>query len=141
MACTCGQAWHVGAMEIIFGGLMKRLAAYWIFLALISTAPGLSSALEAQGKRVVLHFFYGKECPHCRQIEPEIEALVKGKPGLELKKYEVWYNKENRATLIRMAKERGKNAQGVPTVIIGNDVYTGSDMARIRGLVAKNTRK
>ncbi len=120
---------------------MKRTAACLIVLAVVSTAAGLSPAARSQEKKVVLHFFYGKECPHCRQIDPEIEALVKGNPRLELKKYEVWYNKTNRDLLMRMAKERGKSAQGVPTIIIGNDVYLGSDMAKIRSLAVKNTRK
>lgn len=123
------------------GANMKRADACWIVLAVVLTAAGLSHAAGAQEKKVVLHFFYGKECPHCRQIEPEIQALVKRNPRLELKKYEVWYNKGNRDLLMRMAKERGKSAQGVPTVIIGNDVYLGSDMAKIRALVVKNTRK
>lgn len=123
------------------GANMKRAAACWIVLAVVSTAAGLSPAAMAQEKKVVLHFFYGKECPHCRQIEPEIEALVKGNPRLELKKYEVWYNTGNRDLLMRMAKERGKSAQGVPTVIIGSDVYLGSDMSKIRALAVRNTRK
>ncbi len=123
------------------GANMKRAAACWIVLAVVSTAAGLSPAARAQEKKVVLHFFYGKECPHCRQIEPEIEALVKGNPRLELKKYEVWYNTGNRDLLMRMAKERGKSAQGVPTVIIGSDVYLGSDMSKIRALAVRNTRK
>jgi thiol-disulfide isomerase/thioredoxin len=113
-----------------------------MMVLLFCTADSMTRrSLEAQVKKVVLHFFYGRECPHCKKIEPEIESLVKSNPRLELKKYEVWYNKDNRALLMRMAKERGKSAQGVPTVVIGNDVYLGSDMAKIRDLAAKNTRK
>ncbi len=122
---------------------MKRTAALFMMMSLLFCASGAIRTLpvEAQAKKVVLHFFYGRECPHCKKIEPEIESLVKSNPRLELKKYEVWYNKDNRALLMRMAKERGKSAQGVPTVVIGNDVYLGSDMAKIRDLAAKNTRK
>ncbi len=122
---------------------MKRTTALCtMMLLLFCTADSMTRrSVEAQVKKVVLHFFYGRECPHCKKIEPEIESLVKSNPRLELKKYEVWYNKDNRALLMRMAKERGKSAQGVPTVVIGNDVYLGSDMAKIRDLAAKNTRK
>jgi thiol-disulfide isomerase/thioredoxin len=122
---------------------MKRVAVFFSAMVLLFCTSGFVAgfAAEARAGKVVLHFFYGRECPHCKKIEPEIESLVKSNPRLELKKYEVWYNKDNRALLMRMAKERGKSAQGVPTVVIGGDVYLGSDMAKIRELAAKNTRK
>ncbi|HSV96874.1 MAG TPA: thioredoxin family protein [Spirochaetota bacterium] len=122
---------------------MKRTAALFASLVPLFCTSGAITTLsvEAQEKKVVLHFFYGRECPHCKRIEPEIESLVKSNPRLELKKYEVWYNTDNRALLMRMTEERGKSAQGVPIVIIGADVYLGSDMAKIRDIAAKNTRK
>ena len=122
---------------------MKRAAALIAMTVLVFGTTGsiTRQPVEAQAGKVILHFFYGRECPHCKKIAPEIESLVKRNPRLELKKYEVWYNKDNRALLMRMAKERGKSAQGVPTVIIGDDVYLGSDMAKIRDLAARNTRK
>jgi len=94
----------------------------------------------AQQQKVVLYFFYGRECPHCRQIEPEVEKLVKN-ANMVIKKYEVWHDKSNRALLMSMAKERGTDAQGVPTIIIGKDVYLGSDMGKIRELVRRNAKK
>lgn len=122
---------------------MKRTTVFFSAMVLLFCTAGFVAGFsaEAQTGKVVLHFFYGRECPHCKKIEPEIESLVKSNPRLELKKYEVWYNKDNRALLMRMAKECGKSAQGVPTVVIGGDVYLGSDMAKIRELAAKNTRK
>ncbi len=103
--------------------------------------PATEPAIFAQDKQVVLYFFYGKTCPHCKKIDPEIEALARSYPNLTVKKYEVWYDKNNRNMLLSMAKERGVAAQGVPTIIIGKDVYLGSDMGKIREIVRRNVKK
>ncbi len=41
-----------------------------------------------------LLYFYGEECDDCIRMHPRLERLKK-ETGLELKKYEVWHNKEN----------------------------------------------
>lgn len=57
--------------------------------------------------------FYGKECPHCVRMELLMERLEK-EEGLQLKRYEVWHNKENAVKM----KQYDKNfCGGVPFFI------------------------
>jgi glutaredoxin-related protein len=40
-----------------------------------------------------LLFFYGEECPHCIEIEKIVDRL--NIEGFNIRKIEVWHNKEN----------------------------------------------
>lgn len=40
-----------------------------------------------------LLFFYGLECPHCIVVEKHVDKLIA--EGFNIKKVEVWHNKEN----------------------------------------------
>ncbi len=40
-----------------------------------------------------LLFFYGLECPHCITVEKHVDKLIT--EGINIKKIEVWHNKEN----------------------------------------------
>ncbi len=40
-----------------------------------------------------LLFFYGLECPHCLIAEKHVDKLIA--EGVNIKKIEVWHNKEN----------------------------------------------
>lgn len=54
--------------------------------------------------------FYGKECGHCKKMEPLIERLEK-ELGVTVQKMEVWHNEENEKKFVDEA--RGI-CQGVP---------------------------
>ena len=38
--------------------------------------------------------FYGRQCPHCVQMEPLVEKLEKD-TGVKVDQYEVWHSEEN----------------------------------------------
>lgn len=38
--------------------------------------------------------FYGKECPHCHNMDPLVERLEK-ETGVKVEKMEVWHDAEN----------------------------------------------
>jgi len=40
-----------------------------------------------------LLFFYGLECPHCIPMEVIVDKLIS--EGVNIKKVEIWHNKEN----------------------------------------------
>jgi thiol-disulfide isomerase/thioredoxin len=48
-------------------------------------------------KRLI--WFYGKECPHCRQLHPMVDQYCK-ENGVEIVQLEVWHNEQN-AQLMR----------------------------------------
>jgi thiol-disulfide isomerase/thioredoxin len=68
---------------------------------------------------VELYFFWGKGCPHCAQEEIFLKQLEKKYPQLEVKSYEVWYNRENANLFSQMAEAYGARPEGVPTTFIG----------------------
>ncbi|MFW5770730.1 MAG: thioredoxin family protein [Spirochaetota bacterium] len=120
---------------------MKGFAACTItVLFMMMQLMALPGAMADDNAKVTLYFFYGKDCPSCKAVEPRIDALADEYPGLVVEKYEVWHDKENRDKLIEMARKRKATAKGVPTIIIGDDVYLGSNITYIQRLVQKNTK-
>ncbi len=135
------------------------VAACFVWPACSKDAPDYSTAdkAESAGKArektapgtMTLQFFYGNECPHCNKIKPEVESLGESCPGLEVKKYEVWHNTANQDLLSGMlegkkrvdAPGKSSTAQGVPTTIVGDEYYVGSDMIVIRNMVVRALKK
>lgn len=109
-------------------------------MVLLSAAGSIQFSDNALAqKKTTVYYFYGKNCPHCAKAEPIIQNLVR-RYRLHLEKFEVWYNAANRNKLVAMAKERGKNVQGVPTIIVGNAVYTGSNEAKLEEVIKQNAK-
>lgn len=48
--------------------------------------------------------FYGKECPHCHEMEPLVEKLEK-ETGAKVDRLEVWHNEENMKTMEKYDKD------------------------------------
>jgi len=120
---------------------MKSFAACTVtVLFIMMQLMAVPGAMAGDNDKVTLYFFFGKDCPSCKAVEPRIDTLADEYPGLVVEKYEVWYNKENRDKLIEMARERKATAKGVPTIIIGDDVYLGSNITYIQRLVKKNIK-
>ena len=103
--------------------IMKILYITIALFLVFSNLNITESNLAAKSKKII-YYFYGTGCPNCKQTDPIVKKLSK-KYGLVLKKYEVWYNKKNRAFLLNMAKKINKRPQGVPLVIIEKDMYLG----------------
>lgn len=76
-------------------------------------------------KTFVVYFFWGKGCPHCEDEKRFIDAIKKESPAMEVRDYEVWYNKKNAALLAGMLKAYGVKASGVPVTFIDEQVVTG----------------
>ena len=76
-------------------------------------------------KTVVVYFFWGKGCPHCENEKRFIDAIKKESPAMEVRDYEVWYNKKNAALLAGMLKVHGMKTSGVPVTFIDEQAITG----------------
>lgn len=57
----------------------------------------------------MLYFFYGSECPHCHEVLPIVDKLIK--EGTEITKLETWHDEKNAAQLEKV--DAGK-CGGVP---------------------------
>lgn len=99
---------------------MKKL----IFLITLTFFLFLPSFVSAQQK-VQLWFFWGQGCPHCAAEKPFLEELAKKYPQLEIKEFEIYYNKENQQLFEKVAKAYNTSASGVPMTFVGKDFVLG----------------
>lgn len=121
---------------------MKKFFVYAIITASVfvwfcgNTSPSTSHGYAADR---TLYYFFGKGCPHCQEASLLVDRFSR-QYSLQVKKYEVWYNVQNRNRLLAMAKDRGVEVKGVPTIIMGRDVYTGKNSGRIEAIIRRNVR-
>jgi thiol-disulfide isomerase/thioredoxin len=73
----------------------------------------------------VVHFFWGKGCPHCEEEKLFLDEMRKKYPTMKVIDYEVWYDKENAAFLVSMARAYDMKTSGVPVTFIGENVFIG----------------
>jgi len=77
-------------------------------------------------------FFYGLECPHCVDAEKHVDKLIS--EGFNIKKIEVWHNKENDAMLEKLDVGDDK-CGGVPFFLnqkTGKTICGGSTYKEIK---------
>ena len=73
-----------------------------------------------------VYFFYGEECPHCKNVEPFIENLTQKYPDVTIKRLEVWHNQTNEQVYNTLNAAAGiSSPPGVPEVIVGKVVLVG----------------
>lgn len=77
-----------------------------------------------EGNPINVYIFHGETCPHCKKELQYLDDLSK-KYNFDLKKYEVYYNKQNRELMDRFAKAYNTSFNGVPVVIIGYEYIIG----------------
>ncbi|MBJ6752297.1 glutaredoxin family protein [Geomonas anaerohicana] len=96
-----------------------------LLLVLLLCYPDPRCGTAAAPPAATLYYFWGEGCPHCAKAKPFIEELQRRHPGLRVESWEVLEHRENVPRLMRMAKERGREATGVPVFIIGNHYFSG----------------
>ena len=110
------------------------------FLLLLLVILLFPISIQAKAK-VNLYLFYGDGCPHCKQEEEFLNKYMKDKDYIKLTKYEVWNNKDNQKFFTKVQKKLDNRSNGVPYLIIGNEVvvgyYEGITDEQIKDLVKK----
>jgi thiol-disulfide isomerase/thioredoxin len=76
-------------------------------------------------KKFIVYFFWGKGCPHCEAEKIFLNEMKKKYPNMEIKDFEVWYNKQNAELLLKMAKAYNVKASGVPVTFIDKNAFVG----------------
>ncbi len=94
-------------------------------LTITIIATPIIKAQTNSNNKVELYFFWGKGCPHCAQTKPFLEGLKKKYPTLEVKEYEVYFNKSNRELADKIARAYGGIIEGVPTIFINDKMIVG----------------
>lgn len=86
---------------------------------------------------VNLYLFYGDGCPHCAEEEKFIEEYLDTEKSAKLIKYEVWHSEENRKTWVKIQDKLNNHENGVPYLIIGDEVIVGY----LDGVTDENIKK
>ena len=119
-------------MEKIIRTAVFALAAILIILAAVIAVPGLSSAFSSEPTAatpkgtIIVYFFYGEECPHCHEVKPLVESLQKKYPDVDFQILEIWHNQMNYNLFVTQNSRLGISQAGVPEVIVGDTVLSGS---------------
>ncbi|MBW2981485.1 cytochrome c biogenesis CcdA family protein [Candidatus Woesearchaeota archaeon] len=75
--------------------------------------------------QVVAYEFYGRGCPHCAQEEAFLAELEERYPELEVQRFEIYFDDNNRQLFHEMANAFNTEIQGVPTLFINGKVIVG----------------
>lgn len=77
--------------------------------------------------KINIYLFRGDGCPHCQEfLEYVANTLVKDEGDkFNLVSFEVWNDKDNSNLMQKVAKKLGKEASGVPFIVIGDKSFSG----------------
>jgi thiol-disulfide isomerase/thioredoxin len=132
-------------LKIVAGVVIAVLAACAVFLVIsqqsvIPPAPAADTSVQSN---VTVYFFYGEECPHCHKVMPFIQNLSKKYPYVDFRILEIWHNETNQVISQSIHQKLGIESAGVPEVIVGNVVLTGSaDIpAKLESVITEELKK
>jgi cytochrome c biogenesis protein CcdA/glutaredoxin len=92
----------------------------------LDAAPATTVAAEDGSRSVVVRYFYGRECPYCAQQADELDAWERTY-DVEIHRYEVWHDAENRELFQQLSAAYGEEVRGVPATFIGDHLWIGFD--------------
>jgi len=72
-----------------------------------------------------VYFFNGEGCPHCAAEQAFLESIGADYPNLKIHDYEVYYNNENQALFIEVAKQLNVDTGAIPFTVIGEEYFIG----------------
>lgn len=102
---------------------MKYLRKFLISI-LFTLFIFLTFNTKVVAKSVNVYMFYGKTCPHCEEAYEYLNS-IKSKYDLNIYRYEVWYDKDNKILMNEVADFLDVNVTGVPFTIIDNTAISG----------------
>lgn len=76
-------------------------------------------------ENVKLYLFYNYDCPHCADEKVYLKELEEEYDNLEIIKYEVKKDEENKEVLSEFLKQQGWDINAVPLTIIGTNYFVG----------------
>ena len=125
-------------VKIVAGVVIAVLAACAVFFVISQ-----QSVIPPAPSAVTVYFFYGEECPHCHTVMPFIETLKQNYTEVDFRILETWHNETNQAISLALHQKLGIKSAGVPEVIVGNVVLTGSvDIpAKLESVIIEELKK
>lgn len=105
--------------KIIRSFLVLGLAGLFLLIAV--------KVLAQSNEPVTIVAFHQTGCPHCADQEKFFNDVLKKNYNVDIKIYDILNNPANIQLFQTMAKAYGHEIDGVPTVFIGDKVYSGHD--------------
>ena len=118
-----------GSLKV--GSMIRKLFT----VIIISLALFFSGSSFAQQSDVNVYVFWSDGCPHCREEEAFLVDLVKEKPNVKVKSYEVSKSFSNSVLFSDIGKYLDADTRGVPFTVIGSNHYAGFGSAETTGKV------
>ena len=84
--------------------------------------PTLTSGSKASHD---ILYFWGIGCPFCERLKPQLEQLAADYPQIQLRDYEVYYDRANQQRFIETTNKYGIDAHSVPLTFIGERYWIG----------------
>ncbi|NQU78491.1 cytochrome c biogenesis protein [Candidatus Woesearchaeota archaeon] len=103
---------------------MKAIYILLVLMVLFG-AVTVSAIDTSDDNSVHLLIFYGRGCPHCVKEEGFLKDMEEKYPTLEVHRYEVYFDKDNRQLLENLVMNYNTEIGGVPTTFINSKVITG----------------
>lgn len=112
-------------LRIVLVALMFMLLGAGLWLWSSSEQDSGQATPIIAGSDIIL--FYGKECPHCHDLEKKIEE-DKLAEKVKFDSLEVWHNAENKKVFVNKAFECGiaEKDLGVPFLYAKGECYMGT---------------
>ncbi|PLX25914.1 hypothetical protein C0580_00950 [Candidatus Parcubacteria bacterium] len=88
----------------------------FLFLPLISLAAPDSC----------FFYFYSEECSLCQETATVLESLEAKYPNVQIHKYEVWHDQENKKMFNQFLNKHQISGGGVPVLFMTDKYYLGS---------------
>jgi cytochrome c biogenesis protein CcdA len=120
------QAKQVRASNAAFLAVLA-LVILALFLATVLSIPAATAEVE-----VPLYYFYAEDCPHCKEVTPQIEALEAVYPEIDVHKLEVSYNSTNSELFNAFIQAYNPPAVDIPAAFIGTTSLIGSELTKER---------
>ncbi len=111
---------------------MNGIIIKTIFAIFLAFGIFLASGIVYAAEPVTVYFFHGDGCPHCAEEEEFLDVLEE-RDDVEVKRFEVWHNADNRAILSKAADALGATFNGVPITIVGERAIVGWSDAETSG--------
>ena len=99
---------------------MKKFIKYLFLFILFFTSATLVEAKDA-----TMYFFYGEGCPHCAKEKEFLKEMEVKYPDLEIKRYEVYNNSENKDLMNTYKQKLNVTGMGVPFTVVGDSYVYG----------------
>ena len=81
--------------------------------------------LAPDSLQAVIYLFWGDGCPHCAAEKRYLENLVRRRPGIVVRQFEVYHDSANQGLLERFAAAYGFEARAVPTTFLADRHWVG----------------